>query len=55
MDETPCFIDIYHDTTIDLIGKKHIDIKTLGNEKCRLSIILSISGDSTKLSRRKNL
>jgi hypothetical protein len=49
MDETPCFIDMYYDTTIDFTGNKHIEIQTLGKEKYRLSVILSISGDGIKL------
>ena len=49
MDETPCFIDMYYDTTIDFNGNKHIEIQTLGKEKYRLSVILSISGDGIKL------
>ena len=49
MDETPCFIDMYYDTTIDFTGNKHIEIQTLVKEKYRLSVILSISGDGIKL------
>lgn len=46
MDETPCFIDMYYDTTIDFSGNKNIEI---GKEKYRVSVILSISGDGIKL------
>ena len=49
MDETPCFFDMYYDITIDFTGIKQIEIQTLGKEKYRLSVILSISGDGIKL------
>ena len=29
MDETPCFLDMYYETTIDFIGNKNVDIQIL--------------------------
>ena len=49
MDETPCYLDMSFETTIDFTGNKNIDIKTDGREKYRISVILSVAGDGTKL------
>ena len=49
MDETPCFLDMYYETTINFIGNKNVDIQTTGKEKYRISIILAITGDGYKL------
>ena len=49
MDETPCNLEIGFETTIDFIGKKSIEIETLGREQYRITIILTIAGDGTKL------
>lgn len=49
MDEIPCFLDMYYETTIDFIGNKNVDIQTTGKEKYRIYIILAITGDGYKL------
>ena len=49
MDEKPCFLDIYFDTTIDFVGNRHVEIETMGKEKYRISVILAITGDGYKL------
>ena len=49
MDETPCFLDMYFDSTIDFVGNKHVEIETMGKEKYRISVILAITGDGYKL------
>ena len=49
MDETPCFLEMGFDTTIDFICKKSIEIETNGRSKYRVTIILSLAGDGTKL------
>ena len=37
------------DTTIDFKGKKEIEIETFGREHYRITIILTIAGDGSKL------
>ena len=49
MDETPCFLDMIMDTTVDFVGKKNIEVITCGKEKYKISIILSVTGDGYKL------
>ena len=49
MDETPCNLEMGFYTTIDFIGKKSIEIETFGREQYRITIILTIAGDGTKL------
>ena len=49
MDETPCFLDMIMDTTVDFVGKKNIEVITSGKEKCKISIILSVTGEGYKL------
>ena len=49
MDETPCYLDMSFGNTIDFIGNKNIEIISSGREKYRISVILSIAGDGTKL------
>ena len=36
-------------TTIDIIGNKEVIIDTKGNEKKRISVLLTIVGDGSKL------
>ena len=42
MDETPCYLEMGFDTTIDFIGKKSIEIETTGRSHYRITVILSI-------------
>ena len=49
MDETPCNQERGKNSTIDLIGKKNIEIEKFGREQYRITIILSIAGDGKKL------
>ena len=48
MDETPCFMEIGFNTTIDFTGKKNIDIETSERDHYRISVILSITGNGYK-------
>lgn len=48
-DETPIFLNMPSNKTIEKIGKKTITINTQGQEKLRISCLLTISGDGTKL------
>jgi len=48
-DETPVWLDLVSCTTIDMKGAKEIPIKTTGNEKCKMSVMLSAKADGTKL------
>ena len=45
MDETPRFLDMYFDTTIDFVGNRHVEIESMGKEKYRISVILGITDD----------
>ena len=49
MDETPIWIDMLSDTTIDATGTKSVTVKTTGHEKSRVSVCLAAKADSTKL------
>ena len=49
MDETPIFFDMPETITIEVKGTKNVNISTFGNDKNRVSVILSIAGDGTKL------
>ena len=50
MDETPFYLDSIHNTTLEIVGTRQIDILTTGNEKNRMSLAVSIvaSGDILK-------
>ena len=50
MDETPLYIDMPADKTIERIGEKSIDIISSGHDKHRVSCVLTISphGNITK-------
>ena len=47
--ETPLFLNMPFNKTVEKIGKKNITINTQGQEKLRISCLLTIAGDRTKL------
>ena len=49
MDETPIFFDMVGALTLDCRGAQSIPIRTTGNEKNRLTCVLGILADGTKL------
>ena len=49
MDETPLFLNMARTRTIAKIGSKTVNIKTHGQEKVRVTVILWIVADGTKL------
>ncbi|CAG8620819.1 7958_t:CDS:1, partial [Paraglomus occultum] len=49
MDETPIFFDMIGTLTVDCRGAQSIPIRTTGNEKNRLTCVLGILADGTKL------
>lgn len=49
LDETPVYLDIVSDTTIDFIGAENVSIETDGREKYRISILLAIWLNGWKL------
>lgn len=48
-DETPVFFDMVSNNTVNEIGAKTVTIKTTGNEKLRVSVMLTALADGTKL------
>lgn len=48
MDETPIWMDMPGDYTIETVGTKTIDMKTTGHEKFRITVILGAMADGTK-------
>lgn len=48
-DETLIFLEMPETKTIDVTGNKGVIISTHGNEKKRISVLLSITGDGKKL------
>ena len=49
MNETPFYLEMGIDTIIDFIRNKNIEIETAGKSHYRVTVILSIVGDGTKL------
>lgn len=49
MDETPLWLDMPGDTTINRIGEQTISVRTTGHEKGRFTVILGAKADGTKL------
>jgi hypothetical protein len=49
MDETPIWLDMAADTTVDHIGSRSVPIKSTGNEKARITVCLAAKADGTKL------
>ena len=49
MDETPLTFDMPPNPTIISIGEMTLKIRTTGNEKNRVTVVLACAGDSTKL------
>ena len=49
MDETPLTFDMPPNRTINNTGEKTIKIRTTGNEKNRVTVVLTCAGDGSKL------
>ena len=49
MDETPCFLEMGFNTTLEFRGKKNVEILSSGREHYRISVLLSIVANGTKL------
>ena len=49
MDETPVYIDMVSSTTLDFIGSKNIDGMSTGHEKCRFTVVITISAAGNML------
>jgi len=49
MDETPVWLDMEADTTLDFIGKKSNSLKTTGHERSRVTVVLAAKAEGTKL------
>ena len=48
-DETPVWADMVFNTTVDVVGKKTVSMKTTGHEKCRVTVGLAAKGNGTKV------
>ena len=49
MDETPVWVDMVGNTTVNKTGAKDVVLKSTGNEKVRVTICLAAKADGTKL------
>ena len=49
MDETPVWCDMISETTVDKSGIKTVTLKTTGQDKSRVSVVLAAKADGTKL------
>ena len=49
MYETPVYLDMVSDTTIDFLGAENVSIETDGREKYRISVLLVICANGWKL------
>ena len=54
-DETSIYLKMPSDTTIDLKGKKSIEVNTFGSEKVRVSVIYSCDRKWNKISSMANI
>ena len=52
MDETPLTLDMLPNRTIHNTGEKTIKIRTTGNEKNHVTVVLACAGDGSKLRPR---
>ena len=50
MDETPIWLDMAADSTVDFVGNKSVPIKTTGHEKSRVTVVLASKANGSKLS-----
>ena len=50
MDETAIFLEMGFNTTIDFRGNKNIEIETNSKENYKISVLLTVCGDGTKLA-----
>lgn len=48
-DETPCWMKIPGDTTVERSGKKSVPLLSTGHEKSRFTFLLSATADGKKL------
>ena len=49
MDETPIWFEMIGKKTVEKIGNKTVNIKTFGSERNRISLLLAISANGSKL------
>ena len=49
MDETPCYLEMGYDTTLEFTRKKNVDILSSGLYRYRVSVILAVVGNGFKL------
>ena len=49
MDETPVWLDMPAETTVDFVGMKSIPIKITGHEKSRFTVCLAAKANGIKL------
>jgi hypothetical protein len=54
MDETPVYLDMVSDTTIDFIGAENVSIETEGRDKYRISALLVVCVNGWKLPLGSN-
>ena len=49
MDESAIYYENIYPTTIAKIGEKNVNIRTFGKDKMRISVVLTILADGSKL------
>jgi hypothetical protein len=49
MDETPIWLDMLAQTTVDHVGTRSIPIKTTGHEKARVTVVLAAKANGQKI------
>ena len=47
-DKSPVWADMVSDTIVDVAGKKAVNMKTIGHEKCRVTVELAAKVDGTE-------
>ncbi len=49
MDETPVWLNMTADTTVDFVGTRSIPLKSTGHEKVRVTVVLGAKANGSKL------
>ena len=49
MDETPCWLDMPGETTVEHVGTRSVPLRTTGNEKSRFTVVLFAMAVGRKL------
>ena len=49
MDETPLWCDMVSETTVDHVGAQTVSVKSTGNQKARITVVLAAKANGVKI------